>query len=416
MRKDVDVYFDLLLSEPPNAVPSTGNNSRRGYNDPLDDKDMALYAQFGKRVLKTGGYIILFITIQYFMRWEDALTKAGFQVMPHPLIFVTDWSTLQTRSSPHFPQRCIDIAIIGRVPGVHPDGFTPDFESSYHLVPTTCVRKFSVIDHVPAVKHKLKYASSKSPVRMEEKNVNMIAELLATFCPEKGHIIDPFAGTMSAALAAMKTERLCTSIESDPICFALAIDRARCMVSQLTNTETCSPRIRKSRRLVSASHLSSVDAVDTSSTVYNATGASSTTEVVSELSKTGDKTVKASMAGVTGSISKIDEVDGHEGLHEISGGDAVLLYMHDEVVGTAVVQSDDKGQPKTTLHGFSLEKNAGNDDNLVAIYRPKFKQDSYDMKYPYECPGQEGTPESLGTTSSAGMYVWDMRAMLTIPA
>lgn len=50
-------------------------------------------------------------------------------------------------------------------------------------------------------------------------------ELMKTFCPGGGNVFDGFGGTLTTALAAIRTGRRCVVVEKDIECFDLALQR-----------------------------------------------------------------------------------------------------------------------------------------------------------------------------------------------
>jgi len=59
-------------------------------------------------------------------------------------------------------------------------------------------------------------------IRVEEKNVNLLIELLSGFCPPGGNVLNAYAGMLTTAIACLETCRTVIAIEKDRRCFELA--------------------------------------------------------------------------------------------------------------------------------------------------------------------------------------------------
>lgn len=101
---------------------------------------------------------------------------------------------------------------------------------------------------------------------------------------------------------------------------------------------------------------------------------------------------------------------------DIVGAADVYLYMDvvGEVtkVGTAVISNigcADPQVPQTTLHGHPINSN-GN-DHLVVIRSTNIETKYGNIHYPFDISGPEDSPQTLSELYSAGLYVWDSRAM-----
>lgn len=55
----------------------------------------------------------------------------------------------------------------------------------------------------------------------------MLAELVDLFTPMGSVVLAPFTGTITTAIACLKTARSCISVERDESCFRSALDRLR---------------------------------------------------------------------------------------------------------------------------------------------------------------------------------------------
>ena len=77
---------------------------------------------------------------------------------------------------------------------------------------------------------------------MEEKNIDLIMELITQFSPINGSIIDPYGGTITSSIAAIRCKRSAVCIEKDSHCFKLAKDRIIRLLKPLDDfnkTNTC---------------------------------------------------------------------------------------------------------------------------------------------------------------------------------
>ena len=132
-----------------------------------------------------------------------------------------------------FPQQMTGFALIAKAPGEHPGGFLPNFDSSHALIESSASRRQSCIDSVPFVRHKLNRPNSRSPYRTNEKSHSLLSEMIDLFTPIHGSVLDPYAGTLSTAIAAMRVGRTCTVVERDQDCFLAALHRLRMVAAAL---------------------------------------------------------------------------------------------------------------------------------------------------------------------------------------
>lgn len=217
--------YEMILADPPYSLPSNPANTGAEYSDYIDDKEMSDFAQFARRMLVPGGCCLIFTSFQLMTRWATALQSASMKVMNVPMIFVKKTDMLQRSRRERAPQGGSEMAIVCWSPGRHRDNFRTDFVSEYTLIKCSHKRKFAVIDNIPVPRQKLQFPNRKKPVRVEEKSTLLLSELMKTFCPEEGHVLDPYAGTMTTAIACMATGRPCTVVEADPQCYKHAFSR-----------------------------------------------------------------------------------------------------------------------------------------------------------------------------------------------
>jgi len=100
-----------------------------------------------------------------------------------------------------------------------------DFDIPYQLINSTHSRRWNVVDNVPVSKTKLLVENSRAVMRVEEKNVDLLIELLSGYCPSGGLVLDAYAGTLTTALACIETSRKVIAIEKDKVCFQRAMGR-----------------------------------------------------------------------------------------------------------------------------------------------------------------------------------------------
>lgn len=132
---------------------------------------------------------------------------------------------IQNSSSTRHPQNGCEFGLVARKKGVHPRGFLPRFSDPYRLIKCSHSRRFLIIDSVPPVRRKLKYPGTNRPVRIEEKNTMLLSEIMNTYCPGDGTVLDAYGGTLTTALACVATGRNCIAIEKSAECFNIAEKR-----------------------------------------------------------------------------------------------------------------------------------------------------------------------------------------------
>ena len=168
---------------------------------------------------------MLFTSYHLFVKWKRVFKEQNFVVSNAPLVLVKRTGMLQKSSSPRYPQNGCEFALVSRQRRNHPQGFQPRFSEQYRLIKCSHSRRFSIIDSIPPVKRKLKYPGTNRPVRIEEKSTLMLAEIMATFCPEGGTVLDAYGGTLTTALACITTGRKCIVAEKMADCFEIAETR-----------------------------------------------------------------------------------------------------------------------------------------------------------------------------------------------
>lgn len=94
----------------------------------------------------------------------------------------------------NFTQMFTEFGVIAKKPGDRTDGFKPDFYSPYEWVQSRFPRRVSIIDQVPLPRPKLMDPKDNKHVRVEEKSVSLLMEIMRTYCPPGGSIFDGFGG------------------------------------------------------------------------------------------------------------------------------------------------------------------------------------------------------------------------------
>ncbi len=232
--------LDAIITEPPPSpslsfIQSTNRRKEApsSPDDELSSTDIVEVVKGGKRLLKSGGYFIVLIDFELFQEWYLAFKNNGFNVMRRPLTFSYKPDSLPRYPSQEgdFPYGLEEHCIVARLPGAHPDGFNPNFSSNFNLIECNWSRRASIVTNVDLPKNKLCFPNSRKPVRVSEKSVNLLAEIIDLFVPPYGTTMDICAGTMTLPIAALKTSRRCIAVEKDKSCFDIAIDR----LTQLCN-------------------------------------------------------------------------------------------------------------------------------------------------------------------------------------
>ena len=220
------LQVDMILTDPPYQLPSSRVPTGHGYDDSIDDIHMDQFSQFARRVLKPGGYCLLFTSWQKLLKWSEALEKHSFILSKKGMTFVKKSSMLRSLTSLYFPQNALEYGIVAQKQGGGPTRFQPPYDEPYGLVKSQHSRRFNVIENIMPVRRKLKVpGSNNKPMRIEEKSALLLSELLHTFCPENGLVLDCYGGTLTTALACIATDRKAIVIEKDENCYREALKR-----------------------------------------------------------------------------------------------------------------------------------------------------------------------------------------------
>ncbi len=228
-----DKLVDAIITEPP-ASPSLSfinrsakKNKSVSANQELSSSDILEVAKKGKRFLKPGAYFIVMIQFEMFQEWFMAFHANGYNVMKKPLIFSYNQNAIPHHQSlsEDFPSGMEEFCVVARLQGTHPEGFNPKFNTKFNLINCEWSRRSSIVTNVNFPASRLCHPGSRKPFRMSEKPIELLAEIVDLFVPAYGTTLDPFAGTLTLPIAALKTSRRCIAIESEKNCFESALDR-----------------------------------------------------------------------------------------------------------------------------------------------------------------------------------------------
>lgn len=408
-RRTGDKRFDMMLIDPPYGNPDCRSRAGSTYTNYVDDEEMKEVAQFGRRTLVPGGSVFIFTSVQYANGWMKALQTESYKVMRHLFIVTKNTSGLQTTRTEFFPQNSCEYGVLAFSPGIHPEAFKPDFQSPYSLVECSENRKFSTISGVAVPRHKLLRPGTKSPVLTEEKNPGLLAELMTTFCPQGGSVIDIYAGTFTTAIAAMMTGRVCTSIEKDTATFRMAQQRLQRLSLEYQPRHPNPPKRARISRACKKIPPGQTSLLTSNEEFKNGSHAATT-------SCEGDHLSQFNPSDVTNKANRHNEDAKKLVQTEFQIEDDVALFLGARKVGTARLLPPRDGQSIfcTTLHGHLLNEkpsimhtNSGVTSFLVAVCNVSIQRDAKEEKYPYHCPGQEEAPQVLGGLMKSGIYSWD---------
>ena len=193
----------LYAPIPPYGSEPNASGAGQNFSDRLDDKEIASFCQFAHRMLKSGGYVFIFSSVRYLQKWISTLRESGFRAMSHVYAIIKSSERLQHHRLSSFPQNLAGFGVVARKSGSHSQQFSPDFTSPYHHFKCASSQRFSAITDVPIPIKKLTFPGKKTVVRVEEKSVDLLIEIMKTFCPEEGAVLDAYAGTLTTAIACL---------------------------------------------------------------------------------------------------------------------------------------------------------------------------------------------------------------------
>ena len=433
---------------------------------------MTEFAQFCRRALKPGAYVFIFTSIQYFNDWATSFQKAGFTCSLYPFVILKNAEEMQAFRGRKLPQNSAEYGLVGYAPGNNSDSFTFDSSSPYHFIKTGEKRKFAAISGVPVPKCKLMKTGTRSPVLTEEKNVDLLSELMTTFCPENGLVGDMYGGTLTTAIAAIATMRKCVVVEADCARYRIAYERLKGIAidvftrkrmsngienmmtvqsSQPQKSDNTCAAAQKGKeaanvivpteadggtksvttepgKRITEPEMSSKERAGCRIGTYNGLGmepgSSRNDAGITEkemgneaINRTSvDIAIKEALSGEEGHTGgrnegskKEKEKEGCD--NDIRGGDEVFLLVGNERVAKARVQypvDKENEQYRYTLHGEDLRKYKGEGMRLVAVFSVEPMKPNTD--YPYTYGGIEPPPAKVGEMGN-GFCAWDVKEM-----
>ena len=186
MRDLPRCHYDLLLTDPPYAMPATyytGANTKRRWSDTLImNRWWQFVMQQAKRILKENAQVGVFVKGEAMMAFWPVLYELG-----RVQIVVWDKNSV----GPGWPFRntveFIVACTIGN-PEVAPGAGKPSVLSHSRVPPP-------------------------SRIHPAQKPHSLLVDLVGAMCPEGGRVLDPFAGSFSTEAACDSLGLECTSIE-----------------------------------------------------------------------------------------------------------------------------------------------------------------------------------------------------------
>jgi len=183
---------DFILTDPPYLINYRGRDGRRV---PNDDNDSWLKPAFTQmyRVMKRNSFCVSFYSYRQADKFIEAYRSAGLRIVGH---FI-------------FPKRYTSSK-----------GFVRAQHECAHLL-----AKGEPKQPVYAIGDVIDWTYSGNKLHPTQKPVPVLLPLIEAFCPLKGLVLDPFAGSGSSLLAAHMTGRSYLGIELDANYHAIATKR-----------------------------------------------------------------------------------------------------------------------------------------------------------------------------------------------
>ena len=205
--------FDFTISDP-------FQKSAAGSSLVIDCDHRANIAQILKKFLVPGGYVFIIVPQLEAAPWLKTFEE--FEFKPEGIFtLLKDPESVQRVKGKRL-QNLIEVAAVAQKGGRHPKKFAMDVISPYtQLSRNHYNRKAPVIDNITPPHNRLFFPRSRKMVRIGEKSSALIWELLKTFCPSGGKVLDPFGGTLTTGLVCVQTGRSCTLLTSDERCLQL---------------------------------------------------------------------------------------------------------------------------------------------------------------------------------------------------
>ncbi len=147
-----NAYVDAIIMEPPagysRSVVISERAGKRSRMENIDKSEVNEIPSFCRKLLKSGGYVIVIAPWSMFQEWYHAFSSNGFNVLDTPYIISykrkdnvgINASTVPKRSKTIWPMKVHDFLMLARVPGAHPSGFEPDWNAFFNFVGNGCTR------------------------------------------------------------------------------------------------------------------------------------------------------------------------------------------------------------------------------------------------------------------------------------
>lgn len=255
-RDEGDKLFNLVLCDPPYNLPCGRTRVGKDYDDYIDDKEMADFAQFCRKVTVPFGAVLIFTSHILFPKWVSALKEVNMVVSEHPFVISKESRNIQKNRNVTFPQAVTEIVVMARAKGIRGSTQSPapayrgTRTAAYTKVSCSHKRVFAAMDFAPVPRRKLTFPDSRVQVRSEEKSVEVLEELMTTFSRPGDHVLDAYAGTLTTGIACVNSGRSCVLVEQDSKCYDVAMDRLRAVAL----AKISSGRSLRSRTVSSESH------------------------------------------------------------------------------------------------------------------------------------------------------------------
>ncbi|ANY18484.1 DNA methyltransferase [Bordetella pseudohinzii] len=183
---------DLVLTDPPYLVNYRDRTGRSIANDTNDDWLEPAFQQL-YRVLRKDAFCVSFYGWNRVDRFFNAWRGAGFRVVGHLVFAKTYASNAKFLRYQH--------------------------ESAYLLAKGQPALPAQPVPDV------LPWTYTGNRLHPTQKPVECLAPLIEAFCPPRGIVLDPFAGSGSTCVAARQVGRRFFGIELDPKYHAAAVER-----------------------------------------------------------------------------------------------------------------------------------------------------------------------------------------------
>ena len=245
--------FDLYMGDP-SQVESNG-----GVRIELTDEDLDGHVKLAKRVLFPGSVFLMFTAPRDFGRWCSVLNRHEFNTLSFPFLLIRDEEYVQANRSKK-PQNLAEFVVVAYSPGVNKNHFTADVSTAYPPDVSTFRRRWAIMNKVPVpdLASRLLRSNTRSPVRPMQRSAQAIAELLNTFCPTGGNVLDVRAGAMETGVACMLTNRSCMLLESESYCYKLAVAKLTSKAEDLEELEVNRKKVARRTRSSAPGELQSL--------------------------------------------------------------------------------------------------------------------------------------------------------------